>query len=527
MAENQGFGLDEADGKIIDYFFTNRDGRIFGAKNMHPEVWALMQARYSRAKEGLRESFLSLLKENPENFKNLLSEIEKNDGGIRSKAAIDKAIQFMEKWVLGYGHASVAEGATVGLGLEGVSILATKTIEDNRLASYIEKSTRYVSFDGSSFYIDPKLEESEFFHEVKGLLDLLIGTYKELEGPVLEYVKKQVPFKEGDNKPAWERACAARRFDAIRYLLPTATKTSLGWTINARALAHAIEKLLSSPLAELNEIGEETKREAEKLLPSLLRFAEKNKYLFETNSRMIANGVSQNPGICKKSVLLVSGPENAHAEELVLASIIYRFGNIPFKDAENMAREMSPDAREELFAKYLGKMGKFDYPQRELEHVQMTFEIVIDYGAFRDLQRHRMATQTIPPFTTDLGYDVPEDIIASGYGEKYKAAMDEAKRVFDIVREKLPIQAQYLVPLGYRRRFLITMNLREIHHFVKTRTTPLAHESYRKIAYRIFEETRKKYPLLSKYIVCNYTEEELGRLRAEIATEKREGIGPI
>jgi len=519
--------LDEADGKIIDYFFTNREGRIFGAKNMHPEVWALMQARYSRAKEGLRESFLSLLKEDPKNFQKLLSEIEKNDGGIQSKAAIDKAIQFMEKWVLGYGHASVAEGATVGLGLEGVSILATKTIEDNRLASYIEKSTRYVSFDKSSFYIDPQLEDSEFFPEITALLSLLIETYQELQEPVLEHVKRHVPFKEGTSKTAWERACAARRFDAIRYLLPTATKTSLGWTINARALAHAIEKLLSSPLAELNGIGEETKREAEKLLPSLLRFAEKNWYLSETNSRLTAEGVSQNQGSCQKGVRLVSGPDNAHAEELVLASIIYRFGNLPFKDAEKRAREMSPDAREELFAKYLGKMGKFDYPQRELEHIQLTFEIVMDYGAFRDLQRHRIATQTVPLFTTDLGYDVPEDIIASGCGEKYRAAMDEAKRVFDLVREKLPIQAQYIVPLGYRRRFLITMNLREIHHFVKTRTTSLAHESYRKIAYQIFEETGRKYPLLSKYIVCNYTEEELGRLRAETATEKREGIGPL
>ena len=175
---------------------------------------------------------LELLKEDKANFDSLYEEIQKTKGGDATKHATEKAIQFMEKWVLGYGHSSIAEGAVVNIALEGVSILATKTIEDNRLSSFCEKSTRYVSFNNSSFYIDKDLKESEFYFEIRELLDYLFSVYQELHEPVLNYVKTISPM-QNSIQSAWERACAARRFDAIRYLLPACTKTSLGWTVNA------------------------------------------------------------------------------------------------------------------------------------------------------------------------------------------------------------------------------------------------------------------------------------------------------
>jgi len=169
---------------VLDYFFTNKDENIFATKNFHPEVWALMQGRYSRSKEGLRESFLQLLKEDTENYDVLVDEIKKTAGGSATSHAVEKAIKFMEKWVLGYGHSSIAEGAVVGLCLENVSILATKVIEDNRLSSFCEKSTRYVSFERSSFYIDKNLEKSEFSKEIKELLDFLLEIYTKLQETV-------------------------------------------------------------------------------------------------------------------------------------------------------------------------------------------------------------------------------------------------------------------------------------------------------------------------------------------------------
>ncbi len=514
----------EDDKKILNFFFTNHDKPIFATKNFHPEVWALMQARYSRSREGLRDSFLKLLKENPENFEKLKEEIDKTEGGIEAKNATEKAIQFMERWVLGFGHSSVAEGAVIGLGLEGISIIATKVIEDNRLCSFIEKSTRYVSFDDKPVYIPEELKE--YNKEIKELIDLLFDTYIELQEPVLEYVKKVAPLEKDMTEAAWERACAARRFDAIRYLLPTCTKTSLGWTINARQLAHAISKLLSYPLKEANEIGEEVKKEASKVLPSLLRFADKKDYFVKTRHEMtkLAETIDIKEANSER-VQLIKGPEDA--DNMIIAAILYRYKQQPFEKIIEKVKKMKKDEKEKIFDTYLKNMDKFDYPMRELEHVLFTFDIIIDYGAFRDLQRHRICTQTNQIFTSDLGYDIPKDVINAKVGEKYKEAMDKAKEVYEKIREKYPLEAQYILPLGFRKRYLLTMNLREVYHLVKLRTIPLAHTSYRKIAYRVYDLMKEHYPLLSKYIVCNYTEEELGRLKTEEATEKLETVGPL
>jgi thymidylate synthase ThyX len=516
----------EDDKKILNYFFTNLDKPIFAAKNFHPEVWALMQARYSRSREGLRESFLKLLKEDSRNFEILKQEIDKTSGGKATRHATEKAIQFMERWVLGFGHSSVAEGAVVGLALEGVSILATKVIENCRLCSFIEKSTRYVSFDNKSFYIDEDLKNSEFYPEIKELLELLFKTYMELHEPVLEYVKKVAPKDPKTPLPAWERACASRRFDAVRYLLPICTKTSLGWTVNARQLAHGISKLLSHPLKEMNEIGEMIKVEASKVLPSLLRYADRNNYFVETEKSMdeISPAIEIEDGN-SEPVTLVKGPSDA--DDIIVASILYRYKRQPMSKIIEKVKQMTKEEKEKILDIYLGKMGRFDYPMRELEHAQFLFDIIIDYGAFRDLQRHRICTQTNQIITTNLGYAVPKDIVDAGGEEKFRKAMEKAKEVYEKVAEKYPLQSQYLLPLGFKKRYICSMNLREIYHLVKLRTIPLAHESYRKIAYLIYEQMKEKYPLLSKYIECNYTEEELGRLKSEEKTEKLEGVGPL
>lgn len=510
--------------EVLKFYFTNLDKPVFATKNFHPEIWALMQARYSRSREGLREGFLDLLKEDPENFNALKEEIEKIAGGAQSQHAIEKAIQFMERWVLGYGHSSVAEGAVVGLGLEGVSILATKVIEDNRLCSFIEKSTRYVSFDEKSFYIDPDLSASEFFPEIKELIDLLFKTYMDLHEPVLEYVKSVAPKDDKTPLAAWERACAARRFDAIRYLLPTCTKTSLGWTVNARQLAHGVSKLLSHPLKEMNQVGLMVKDEATQVLPSLLKFADKKNYFIKTEQEMnaVADSIRIEDGAANNVTLVRSAEE---VEEMVIASILYRYKQQPLSRIYAHVKSMRKEEREKVFDAYLKHMSEFDNPLRELEHVKFTFDIVMDYGAFRDLQRHRICTQTNQLFTASLGYDVPKDIINAGCEKQFRHAMDTAKKVYERVSKKYPLQAQYLLPLGFRKRFLITMNLREVYHLVKIRTTPLAHDSYRRIAYKIYEMMKQNYPLLSKYIVCNYSQEELGRLKSEEKTERKKSVG--
>jgi len=271
----------------------------------------------------------------------------------------------------------------------------------------------------------------------------------------------------------------------------------------------------------MNDIGEMLKVEGGKVLPSLLEFADKKDYFCATRESMQSYDFGDN-SFDGERVKLVGVPENP--DDKIISSILYRFNNRSFDKIARDVALMGRSDKEMVLDDYLGRMGEFDYPMRELEHEIFSFEIVIDYGAFRDLQRHRICTQTNPLFTADLGYDVPKDVVAAGVETEYRLAMEKAKVVYDRVREKYPLQAQYLLPLGFRKRFLISMNLRELYHFIKLRTIPLAHDSYRRIAYRVYEIVKERYPLLAKYIVCNYSEEELGRLKAEEATEAKTSL---
>ncbi len=505
---------------VLNHFFTNLDKPVFFVKNMHPEVWALMQAMYSRSKKGLRQNFLELLKQDEENFNQLVEVLKNKESQIRIDNAINKAIKFMDKWVLGYGHASVAEGAVVGIGLEGVSILATKVIEDNRLSSFIEKSTRYVHFNRNSFYIDEKLKNSEFGEEVENMINELFDFYEKLQEPVLEYVKKTAPLAEGQLEKAWERACAARRFDAVRYVLPAATMTSLGWTVNARELAHGIKKLLSHPINKMQVIGKMLREEGKKVLPSLLKYADRDDYLSETNSNM--RELVKEYNFEKESgtpVNLISHSEDI--DDLVVAAIIYKYSNAPMEKVLNKVKEMPKKEKEKVFDSYLEKMGPHDWPMRELEHVYFTWDILMDYGAFRDLQRHRICTQTPQMTTTFNGYSIPKDIVEAGFKEEFDKIMQKADKLFRKIYEKYPYEAQYIVPLAFKKRYLMTANLREMYHLVKIRTTPQAHESYRNIVRQMYIIMKEKFPLLTKYMVCNMSDDELGRLKAELRLEEK------
>jgi thymidylate synthase ThyX len=338
---------------------------------------------------------------------------------------------------------------------------------------------------------------------------------------VLAYVKKQVPQQEGQSEKAWERSCGARRFDAIRYLLPTCTKTSLGWTVNARQLAHGIQKLLSHPLSEMNLIGELLKSEGKKALPSLLLYAEKNKYMEETpkDLRAITEHVFEQTQLSQESVTLAHASHDV--DRLLIASILYKYAKQPMKDVMIKVDNMSDDQKEHILDTYLGKMSPFDSPMRAFENVEFLWDITMDYGAFRDLQRHRMCTQIPQPLSTDLGYETPPDIIGAGVQEQYDQAMQKVITLYNKLRDEYPEQAQYIVPLAFNMRYLYKANLRQVWYMIKLRSTPQGHFSYRRIARLMYNEMKKRYPLIAKYLQCNMGEDELGRLQQEIKVQQK------
>ena len=519
-------GIDEIDRKILNRFFTNVDDNVFVARDLPPEVWALFQARYSRSTAGLRESFIELLRDSPEEYKLLRDLAESGQLERFSIKSLERlAEQFMKKWYIEYSHESIAEGAVIGIGVENVSILATKIIERARLSSFTEKSTRYVKFKQGMYYTDPNIESSEYADEYHRVMHLLFKTYEELQEPVLEYIKTITDKEQFDNRGAWLRACKARRFDALRYLLPASTLTSFGWTVNARECSYTLSsKLYASRLYELRVLAEKLHRELRKVVPTLMLNTSPSDYVRETEQKLYEM-VNRHVGSVvpdadeTNSVCLVHGPDPVFLEKMITASLMYRYTRNPvrYADIAGIVDRMSSEERRTFYAEVMKRVTRKDRPLRELEHVYFTFELTLDYGAFRDIQRHRMTTQTEQPLTAFLGYDVPEDVVNAGkeYEEKFRFAMDEARRLFEKMYVDMPDEAQYVVPLGFRKRVLITLNLRELFYVIRLRSSKQGHPSYRRIAQQMYREIEKRYPWIAEFLVCDFDEHELGRYSAE------------
>ena len=269
---------------VLSPYVTNMDRTIFALKNLPEEVVAVLFAYYSRSRENLRRNLLKLLQEKDLNLEERLkwTAAEQDDLAL----ARQKAKEFHEKWVVGYGHASVAEHAVAHLAIEDVSILVSKIIEDARLASFTEKSTRYVVFDREKFYREPRLMASRHARLYEETCSFLLETYTRLTVPVVDAVKRETPCEQKQTERGYETACRAKACDILRYVLPAATLTNIGMTLNGRLLEHLIIKLLSHPLEESRQTGALLKEEGQKIIPTLIKYADRNAYMVETSQVM-------------------------------------------------------------------------------------------------------------------------------------------------------------------------------------------------------------------------------------------------
>jgi thymidylate synthase ThyX len=496
---------------LLAPYVTNVDRPIYALKNLPEEVVAVLFAYYSRSRESLRCNLLKLIQEQDIDLEARLDSSPLAEAELT--AAKEKARQFHEKWVVGYGHASVAEHAVVHLAIEDVSIIATKIIEDTRLASFTEKSTRYVLFDGEKFFRAPRLMQSPYAVLYEDTVRHSLETYVGLVPKVVDCVKARAPRRATQSERTYETACRAKAYDLLRYLLPAAILTNLGLTINARALEHLLTKLLSHPLEEARDVGVAMKFEAEKMVPTLLKYADCNPYMVETDQAMRQLGqelAAHGESMETPAVTLVRFPEDA--EEHLAAAILYGYTDISWVQVVERVGKLGADARGRIIDEYLQRRGPHDQPLRALEHLYYTFDIVLDYGAYRDIQRHRMATQTRQDFSTRHGYSMPDDIVAYGLGDIFHQCMAQAGEAYDRIAEEHPLEAQYVLPLAYRVRVLFTWNLRELSHFIQLRSAKQGHPSYRRIAQQVYEEIERVHPALGRYIRVDLADYQLGRL---------------
>ncbi len=486
------------DVEMLRNHVSNVDSDVYVIKNLPPEVVAVLFAYVSRSPASFRENLLKLIKSKDLDIGELVSVY--SDMGVNYAEAREKARKFHEKWVVGYGHSSVAEHAVASVAIENVSILATKAIEDTRLASFTEKSTRYQVFDREKYYKPGNVMKSESGGLYKKTCENLFDLYIEIMPKLTGYFREKHPKPKGMDDKIYENISKARACDVARYVLPASTLTNLGMTVNARSLEHMIRKLLSHPLKEMNGIGTGIREEVLKIIPTLVKYADLNPYIIETGRVMesLYGGFEPEKNEKNRPVTLVGYDRDA--ENKLVSSIIYRYSHRPYEDILAKVSEMGGKEKEKVFGEYLKRMGAHDPPMRELEHVYYTFDILVDYGAFRDIQRHRICTQTNQELTTTHGYDIPEEIEKIGYGEKFREAMKSAEHAFERLRKRFPKEAQYVVPLAFRKRTLFTWNLRELYHFIKLRSGKEGHISYRRIAWDVYNEVKRVHPVLAKYI---------------------------
>jgi len=455
---------------------SKRDIYLLSPKQLSPETIAVAFAKTSRS---------------PESFRDIAAELSD-----------EKSAQFHEKWVVGYGHASVAEHAVLHLAIENVSRVAIESIESNRLASYTEKSTRYQKWDADAFTFPPELETHPLREEYVSACRLLFQTYLDSLPPLRSLVESRTSRREEENDEAYDRRIRSQYVDSCRFLLPAAAHANVGMTANARVLENAIRKMRSHPLAEVRLIGEEIKDVAQGEVPTLVKYAEPVSYLIETSkelSYLTPSPLSTGEGQGMKNWCTLIDYDRA-GEEKVLAAALYRFGEMGYSEALAYVRESTPAKRSDLADALLKRLGRYDTPLRELEHATYTFDLVMDQGAYAEFKRHRMMSQTPQLLTCHLGYATPKRITEADFESPYRKAMEQAAVVFEKLYAFDPLVAQYIVPNGFNRRVLATFNLREAYAFCQLRAASNAHFSIRRVAQRVTEEIKRVHPLLMKFV---------------------------
>ena len=413
----------------------------------------------------------------------------------------EKAADFHERWVLNYGHASVAEHAILHMAVENISRLACDNLEDNRLASYTEKSSRYQVLGQGHYHVPRELDENPPLRDVYvKTCDSLFTAYREAVDGLLEYLRGATPQNEGERDSAYNLRLRRVATDVGRFLLPAATLTNVGITLNARSMEHAIRKLLSSDLVEEQEIGEALKQQGRTITPTLIKYADRNEYIVlsrEAQGSLTPEETAPYPlSDCRAEL----AHYDAQAESKLVASLLYRFSISSYDDVWQRVEAMSPREREEVVHQALDRLGPHDVPVRELEVVDYTFDLVMDYGAYREFKRHRMQTYIPQPPTVDLGYIVPDLILQAGLEAPFREAMQTAADGFHRVSDAAPGVGEYLATHAHLRRALCKVNLRECYHLFKLRTSPQAHFTLRRVMRQALDLAAQRHPLLFKYL---------------------------
>jgi thymidylate synthase ThyX len=382
----------------------NNEAKIDG------QAEAMLQALHSRSTGGIKEHLKVLAEKGAENF--------------------------MEKFYVGYGHKSIGDCGSATVFVEGVSMLAVKAIQDWRLYSGQEASTRYVDFSKQKF-INPLANK-----EGEEILENWRRYYLEAQKPVKEHLRKQFPRQDGENEKTYDKAITARAFDVIRSFLPAGAATNVAWRMNFRQFADELMLLRHHPLEEVREIAEKTETALKKMYPSSFgqeRFSHTEEYnrFWMQEKYYYRNDKAQN------------------------FELIYN----------KIDRGILANYKEILEKRPI----KTELPQAIGECGVLAYEFLLDFGSFRDLQRHRSVTQRMPLLVRSHGLNpwylkaLPDEL-----KEKTEKFIFDQEQLVNKLEANEEIK-QYYTAMGYRIPCRFAGDLKSLVYIAELRSTRFVH----------------------------------------------------
>jgi len=523
------FTADET--RALAPYFTNTDRPVFALRNLPETVKGALFARYSRSAKSVRRLFL-------DEFAKDLTASADGPAAVAAQGT-ERAERLYAKVLADYGDDSVAQLGGAHVACEGVSNVLTKALEWGRLMAYLEQSTRYVPYTDRpggrwKYHVPAELEQSPLCDRFVQTMDEAFETYARWIPAMETHFRAKHPKSPDDSDAVYRSVIRAKALDTLRGLLPAATTSNVGLFGTGQAFEALLMRMFAHPLEEVRGCAAQILAELRQLIPAFLsrvdqphRGGRTIEYLSRTRDafrRLAAPLVDEIDMEPRGEVTLTDFDPDGEVK--VAAAALYAVSSLPDDQLLALARRLSADERAALLTAYVGdRANRRHKPGRAFERTGYRFDILADYGAFRDLQRHRLLTLEWQPLGPQHGYVEPAAIEEAGALADWRRVMDRSAELHDALDARgLGAAAQYAVVMAYRVRFYMEMNAREAMHVIELRTAPQGHPSYRRVCqlmHRAIAEVAGHRAIAGAMTFADHSHVELERLQAERALEKK------
>jgi thymidylate synthase ThyX len=515
--------------RALEPYFSNVDRPVFALKNLPETVKGALFARYSRSAKSLRRLFLD----------EFLADAQAPGSAPSPAAAAERAERLYARVLAEYGDDSVAQLGAAHVACEGVSNVLTKVLEWGRLMAYLEQSTRYVPYTAKpegrwKYHVPAELDGSPLRALFVETLDAAFETYARWIPAMEAFFRARHPKAPEDSEGVYRSVIRAKALDTLRGLLPAATRSNVGLFGTGQAYEALLLRMFGHPLAEVRAHARMMADELRTVIPAFLARVEQpdrggrwTRYLADTRrGTQTAAGAALagiDPEPREEVTLTDFDPEG---ETKVVAAALYAVSELPDDQLLEIARGMPAAERATLLSAYVGdRVNRRHKPGRAFERTSYRFDVLTDYGAFRDLQRHRLLTLEWQPLGTAHGCTEPAAIEEAGALADWRAVMDRSAALYDaLVGDGLRVAAPYGVAMAYRVRFYMEMNAREAMHVIELRTSPQGHPAYRRVCqrmHRLIDEVAGHHAIAAAMRFADHSEVALERLQAERALDKK------